>query len=89
MSNTIVHKDMFGRDVAVGDTIAYCQYNFLYIGTISKLTTKRVHVNKLGENTNWGSQQLPGTFLKIDDPAITTWMLKGARTKWDILYNTD
>jgi len=85
---TIVHKDMLGREVEPGTIIAYTQYNCLYIGTVQKLTAKRVHVNRLG-NHNWGSQQIPGTFIRIDDPAVTAWMLKGAKTKWDILYNRD
>ena len=86
LDTTIVHKDMFDRAVAVGDTIAYCQYNCLYIGTVKKLTAKRVYVNRLG-NHNWGSQQLPGTFLKIDDPAVTTWLLRGAKNKYNIMYD--
>jgi hypothetical protein len=80
------HRDMFDREVIVGDTIAYTQDNCLHIGRISKLTAKRVHVNRIGRHA-WGSQQLPGTFIKLDDPGVTTWILKGAKTKWNVMYD--
>jgi hypothetical protein len=81
------HRDMFDREVIVGDTIAYTQDNCLHIGKIAKLTAKRVHVNRIGRHA-WGSQQLPGTFIKLDGPEVTAWLLKGAKTKWSILYGT-
>lgn len=81
------HRDMFDREVVPGDVIAYTQDNCLYIGKISKLTAKRVHVTRIG-SYNWTSQQLPGTFIKLDDPGVTTWMLKGAKSKWNIMYET-
>jgi hypothetical protein len=77
---------MFDREVIVGDTIAYTQDNCLHIGKIAKLTAKRVHVNRIGRHA-WGSQQLPGTFIKLDDPGVTTWILKGAKTKWNVMYD--
>ena len=80
------HRDMFDREVIVGDTIAYTQDNCLHIGKIAKLTAKRVHVNRIGRHA-WGSQQLPGTFIKLDDPGVTTWILKGAKTKWNVMYD--
>jgi hypothetical protein len=81
----LTHKDMLGRDVAVGDTIAYTQYNCIYIGRVSKLTAKRVTAHRFGIQS-WSTQQMPGTFLKLEDPAVTAWILKGAKTKWDIVY---
>jgi len=81
----IQHRDQFGRDVAIGDTVAYCQSNCLHVGTIKKLTAKRVHITRLG-NWNWTSQQLPETFIKLDDPAVTTWLLRGAKNKWSVMY---
>ena len=83
----IVHKDMLGRGCVAGDIIAYNHYNCLYIGTITKNTAKRVHCTRLGEH-NWTSQQIPETFIKLEDPAVTAWMLRGAKTKWDLRYGT-
>lgn len=80
------HKDMLSRDITVGDIVSYSQYNCLHIGTVTKLTAKRVHIARLG-NYNWTSQQLPGTFIKMDDPAVTTWLLRGAKNKWNIMYD--
>lgn len=84
----IVHKDILGRDCRVGDTIAYSQYNVLYIGKITKNTAKLVHCNPYSKDglRAWGSQQLPGTFLRLDDPQVLSWILKGARTKINIMY---
>ena len=79
------HKDMFSREVAIGDTVAYCQSNCLHVGKVSKLTAKRVQITRIG-HYNWTSLQLPETFIKIDDPAVMTWALKGAKHKWNILY---
>jgi hypothetical protein len=82
---TITHRDMLNREVAPGDIVAYSQDNFLLIGRITKLTAHRVHITSLGP-WNWTSQQRPETFIKLDDPAVTTWLLRGARTKLDILH---
>ena len=82
----IQHKDMLGRVVDIGDTVSYCQENCLYIGKVSKLTAKRVHVTRLTQGIPWVSQQLPETFIKLEDPAIVTWLLKGAKNKWHIMY---
>jgi hypothetical protein len=85
-TETPAHKDMFGSVVAVGDTIAYTQDNCLHIGKITNLTAKRVHVVRIGRHA-WGSQQLPETFIKLDGAEVTAWILRGAKNKWNIMYD--
>ena len=80
------HQDMLDRTVAIGDTVAYSQANCLYIGRVSKLTAKRVHVTRLG-SYNWTSQQLPRTFIKLNEADIMTWLLKGAKNTWNFIYD--
>lgn len=87
LETPVVHKDMLSREVAIDDIVAYTQSNCLHIGKVTKLTAKRVQITRLG-SYNWTSLQLPGTFIKLDDPAVTTWMLKGAKNKWDIMYGS-
>ena len=84
----LTHKDMLGRECRVGDTIAFSQYNILYIGKITKVTPKRVFCSAYRNEgmSHWGSQQLPETFLKLEDPQVLAWILKGARTKATIMY---
>ena len=88
MPKEITHKDMLGRECRAGDTVAFTQYNVLYIGKITKCTAKRVFclAYKQDGMARWGSQQMPETFLKLDDPAVLAWILKGARTKATIMY---
>lgn len=81
----IQHRDQFGRNVTIGDTVVYCQSNCLHVGTIRKLTARRVHITRLGA-WNWTSQQRPETFILLADPAVTTWLLRGAKNKWSIMY---
>lgn len=84
----LTHKDMLGRECRVDDTIAFSQYNVLYIGKITKVTPKRVHCSAYRKDglAWWGSHQLPETFLKVEDPQVLAWILKGARTKATIMY---
>lgn len=84
MHNEITHKDMLGQTVNVGDTIVYTQYNCLYIGRVTKITAKRVTAQRFG-NGGWTTQQMPGTFLKIEASMATDWILRGAKTKWSIM----
>lgn len=79
------HQDMLDRRVAVGDTVAYTQANCLHIGKVTKLTAKRVQVTRIGDY-NWTSLQLPKTFIKLNEADIMTWLLKGAKNKWHIMY---
>lgn len=88
MKPEITHKDMLGRECRAGDTIAFSQFNGLCIGKITKNTAKRVQCSRYTKDglNPWSSYQLPETFLKLDDPAVLTWLLKGAKNKWSIVY---
>lgn len=88
IKEAVVHKDMLGRDVAVGDTVAFSQYNVLYIGKVMKNTAKLIHCSPIRHDglRAWGSQQMPGTVIKLEDPAVLAWILKGAKTKANIMY---
>ena len=87
-SGPLGHKDMLGVTCFPGDIVAFSQYNILYIGKIVKNTPKLVHCSAIKQDglRGWTSQQLPGTFIKLKDPNVMTWILRGARTKADIMY---
>lgn len=80
----IVHKDLFDKELAVGDAVVYSQYNMLTIGNIVKVNPKTVRVAKYqaAGSKRWGaqeSQQYPADCIKIESADLTVWLLKGAK----------
>lgn len=75
----IVHKDRLGRDLKVGDCVAYPAGNTLVIGVIKKLNPKMVGVSALGKARTWGSakNKYPMDCVRLDGPEVTMYLLKG------------
>lgn len=82
------HKDMLGVTCFPGDVVAFSQYNILYIGKIVKNTPKLVHCSAITQEglRGWTSHQMPGTFIKLKDPNVMNWILRGAKTKATLMY---
>lgn len=83
---TTVHKDMIGREINVGDYVAYSQWNMLMIGQVVKLTPKRIHCQCFNSRRGYGSTQKgPGVML-VDSKDVTAWTLKGCPQTSDRYY---
>lgn len=70
----ITHKDVLGRDLAVGDCVAYSAGSRkLCIGKVEKLNKIMIGVKSRGVYTN----QYPGQSVKLDGPEVTMYILRG------------
>ena len=75
----IVHKDRLGRELKVGDCVAYPSGNSLIIGVIKKINPKMVGVSALGKKNSWGSakNKYPMDCVRLDGPEVTMYLLRG------------
>ena len=71
-------KDKLGRELSLGDYVAYRQYKYFEIGRIVKITAKRMTVRITHPTYRHESYQVPNTVLKIpEDGVLTTWIMRG------------
>jgi len=43
----LLHKDLLGRNVTLGDFVAFPQHNHIYVGRVVKLNEKMLRVERL------------------------------------------
>jgi hypothetical protein len=75
----IEHKDKLGRNLKIGDCVAYPSTNSLEIGTIKKVTPKMTVVVKVGKKSGWGSsgsRKYPSDLILVEGPEVTMYLLK-------------
>ena len=76
----IVHRDIFGKEIAVGDSVVYSQYNTLYVGFVSKLNTKMIRVSpvkSLGRDK--GHLKYSHECMWVDGAQVTWYILKNSK----------
>ena len=75
----IVHKDRLGRELKVGDCVAYPAGNTLVIGVIKKINPKMVGVSALGKQRTWSTakNKYPMDCVRLDGPEVTMYLLRG------------
>lgn len=75
----IIHKDRLGRELKVGDCVAYPAGNTLVIGLIKKINPKMVGVSALGKARTWSvaKNKYPMDCVRLDGPEVTMYLLKG------------
>ena len=79
-SSEVVHRDKLDTVLAVGDHVAFPSYNSLFIGVVIKLNKKTVKVKKIPsfKNGTWVTHKYSTDLLRIEDTALTFWLLKNA-----------
>jgi hypothetical protein len=70
----ILHRDILGNNIKVGDTVVYPSQNNLKIATVKKINPKMISVVAVGRT--WPDRKYPEDLLVVDDPKITLYMLK-------------
>jgi len=82
MKEKPIHLDKLGRELKVGDCVAYPSHNTLYIGTIEKLHNKMVAVAKLPAG-KWGgsSNKYPQDMVLLEGSEVTMYVLKHRMTQ--------
>lgn len=68
------HKDILGRELAVGDVVALAAYNSMAIAIIDKLNPKMVRVKR--PNSNWTQNKYSQDLIKIDGTDAMIYLLK-------------
>ena len=75
MTKTIQHRDIFGRDLQVGDFVASPYWNTnLGIFAVVKLTPKMLRIRRVG--TNRDKTVYPINTIKVDGSDVTMYCLK-------------
>jgi len=76
----VVHKDILGNMLKLGDSVVYPDHNRMKIGTVKKLTPKMVNVKEIGRH--WSEnpdRKYPQELLVVDDPKLTMYILKNSK----------
>lgn len=80
----IVHRDLVGRKILVGDIVAFAQGGEQYVGKITKLTPKRVKINRITQyapNVYWRQesyQRSPDDVVIIEGVYVTAYIMKNS-----------
>ncbi len=71
------HKDKLGREMKIGDCIAFPRSNTLYIGKVVKLNPKMVGVEELNSQKRWAysGNKYPQDCVIVDGADVTFYML--------------
>lgn len=73
----ILHKDILGNGIKLGDTVVYPSHNSLRIAVVKKINPKMINVVAVGHS--WPDRKYPTDLLVVDDPKITLYMLKHSK----------
>ena len=77
MTAEILHKDILGNVIKIGDTVVFPSRNELHIAIVKKLNPKMVNVVAVGRY--WPDRKYPTDLLVVDDPKITLYMMKNSK----------
>lgn len=76
------HQDKLGRDLAVGDAVAFPDHNGLMIGKITKLNPKMLSIQSVDVNQRrWNDsdyRKYPRETVRLDNVELTMYILKNA-----------
>jgi hypothetical protein len=87
-SQTVVHQDYFGRDLAVNDCVVFSSQNLFQVGRIVSVATKMVRVVGYDyAQKNWRTGEAQGTLkygqqvLKVDPGEVMVYLLRKPDSK--------
>ena len=76
----IEHQDKLGRDLAVGDAVAFPDHNGLMIGKITKLNPKMISIQSVDtRRRKWSDtdyRKYPYETVRLDAVDLTLYLLK-------------
>ena len=70
-----VRKDILGRDIKLGDFVAYPHSKSLYVGQITKINPKMLRVHPVKGRSKTGYLKYPHETVLLDGPRVTLYML--------------
>lgn len=74
MPETVIHKDILGNEIKLGDTVVYPSHNSLKIAVVKKINPKMINVVAVGRS--WPDRKYSSDLLVVNDPKITLYLLK-------------
>lgn len=77
MPDDVLHKDILGNEISMGDTVVYPYHNSLKIAVVKKINPKMINVVAVGRS--WPDRKYPTDLLVVNDPKITMYMLKNTK----------
>jgi hypothetical protein len=81
----IVHRDLLGKIISVGDIVAFAESGTQYVGKVYKLTAKRVKLNRITAHdpNRWykqsSYQRPPDDVVIIEGLHVTAYILKNSQ----------
>lgn len=74
----IIHKDKLGREIKLGNYVAYPDKNTLAFGRVEKINPKMIGITKVSKGGTWRTHtnKYPVDSVILDDSAMTWWLLK-------------
>lgn len=81
MPEPIIHKDIIGNEIKLGDTIVSPNGTELYLGSVIKINPKMIKVKlfvKSGKRSYTREElRYPYNLLVVDDPKIMLYLING------------
>jgi len=77
----IEHRDLLNKKIAVGDIVAFAESGSQYVGKITKLTPRRVKINRITAHdpTRWfkqtAYQRPPDDVVIIEGAHVTAYIM--------------
>lgn len=73
----IVHKDIIGNVIGLGDTVVSPNRTQLEIGIVEKIHPKMILIKLVGKR--WTDRRYPHNLLVVNDPKVTLYMMKNSK----------
>lgn len=77
---TIDHHDKLGRNLTVGDAVAFPHHNGLLVGKVTKLNPKMINIRSLDTTRyRWNDadyRKYPQETVRLDEVDLTVYLLK-------------
>lgn len=78
----IEHQDKLGRDLTVGDAVAFPHHNGLLVGKVTKLNPKMLSIQSLDTKyKRWNDsdyRKYPQETVRLDEVDLTVYILRNA-----------
>lgn len=70
----ILHTDLLGRNISLGDYVAFPDSNTLKIGVVDKINPKMLRLIPRGRK--WTVNKYPHDVVRLEGPDLTVFLLK-------------
>jgi hypothetical protein len=76
---SFLHKDALGRELKIGNCVAYPISNALVVGIVHKISPKMIGVTEVGNSTrNSKKNKYPKDCVLLDGPEVTLFLIKNS-----------